>query len=63
MACYFYPARSAGLMTCYFGKLDRIAVGAMILPKIPKIAFHDTNSNSLGVALSYLFLQTLLELL
>jgi len=51
MACYFYPARSAGLMTCYFGKLDRIAVGAMILPKIPKIAFHNTNGYSLGVAL------------
>jgi len=39
-------------MTYYFGKHDRIAVGVVILPKIPKIAFHDTNSNSLGVALS-----------
>jgi len=50
-------------MTCYFGKHDRIAVGAMILPKISKIAFQDTNGYSLGVAVSYLFLPTLLELL
>jgi hypothetical protein len=39
-------------MTCYFGKHDRIAVGAVILPKIPKIAFHNTNGYSLGVALT-----------
>jgi hypothetical protein len=38
-------------MTCYFGKHDRIVVGAVILPKIPKIAFHNTNGYSLGVAL------------
>jgi hypothetical protein len=30
-------------MTCYFEKHDRIVVGAMILLKIPKIAFHNTN--------------------
>jgi len=53
MACYFYPARSAGWMICYFGKRDRIAVGAVILPKMSKIAFHDTNGYSLGVALNY----------
>ena len=39
-------------MTCYFGKHDRIAVGAMILPKMPKIAFYDTSGYSLGVALA-----------
>jgi hypothetical protein len=38
-------------MTCYFGKHDRIAVGAVILSKIPKIAFHDTNDYSLRVTL------------
>jgi hypothetical protein len=38
-------------MTCYFGKHDRIAVGAVILPNIPKIAFYNTNGYSLGVAL------------
>jgi hypothetical protein len=43
-------------MTCYFGKHDRIAVGAVILPKIPKIAFHNTNGHSLGVALTLLTL-------
>jgi hypothetical protein len=51
MVCYFYPARSAGWMTCYFGKHDRIAIEAVILPKIPKIAFHNINGYSLGVAL------------
>jgi hypothetical protein len=30
-------------MTCYFEKRNRIAVGAMTLPKIPKISFHNTN--------------------
>jgi hypothetical protein len=38
-------------MTCYFGKHDRIAVGAVILLKISKIAFHNTNGYSLRVAL------------
>jgi hypothetical protein len=38
-------------MTCYFRKHDRIAVGAVTLPKIPKITFHNTNGYSLGVAL------------
>jgi hypothetical protein len=52
MTCYFYPARSAGWMTCYFRKYDRITVGAVILPKIPKIVFHNTNGYSFGVALN-----------
>jgi len=39
-------------MTCYFGKHDRRVVGAVILPKIPKIAFHNINGYSLGVALN-----------
>ena len=50
-ACYFYPTRSAGWMTCYFRKRDRIVVGAVILPKIPKIGFHNSNGYSLGVPL------------
>jgi len=41
-------------MTCYFEKHDRIVVGAVILPKIPKIAFHSTNGYSLEVALMLL---------
>jgi hypothetical protein len=28
-------------MTCYFEKYDRILVGAVILLKIPKIAFYE----------------------
>ena len=47
----FLPSEKCGWVTCYFGKHDRIVVGAMILPKIPKIGFHNTNSYSLGVAL------------
>jgi hypothetical protein len=39
-------------MTCYFRKHDRIAVGAMMLPKILKIAFHNINDYSLGEGLN-----------
>jgi hypothetical protein len=38
-------------VTYYFGKHDR-TVGVVILPKIPKIGFHNSNGYSLGVALS-----------
>jgi hypothetical protein len=40
-------------MACYFRKHDRIAVGAVILPKVHKIAFYNTNGYSLAVALMY----------
>jgi hypothetical protein len=39
----------------YLGKHDRIAIGAVILPKISKIEFHNTNSYSLGVAIHHCF--------
>ena len=46
-------------MTCYFGKYNRIAVGVMILSKIPKIRFHNSNGYSLEVVLtSEIFLNT-----